>query len=96
MSDTKKEMRITIVSYEQFSEYTFIPPATFFVMNSLQEYYFFHTSKREEAQAEADNLFGKGKYTVKASKNQNTRSRLESGGYSCVGHNTRKGQKKYN
>jgi len=89
------ELKITVVSYEEFTDIDFIPPATFYVMSATQDYYFFHTSKREVAQKEADELFGVGRYVVKASKTQKTKSKLESGGYSAVGVGTRKGQKKY-
>lgn len=89
------EIKITVVSFEQYTDYEFIDPATWFVMTATQDYYYFHTSKREVAQAKADELFGKGKYVVKTSKMQKTKSKLESGGLSCTGVSTRKGQKKY-
>lgn len=86
--------KVTVVTYEQFSDYLFIPPATFFIQNAMGEYVFVHTSHREIAQEWVDKEYGKGKYTVKASKLQATKSKLESGGYSCTGTSTRRGQKK--
>ena len=93
---TKKEVTVTVVSFEQFSDYEFNPPATFYIMDSLQQYYFVHTSDRKVAQDWVDETFGKGRYTVKASKIQKTKFKSESGTYSAVGVATRKGQKKYN
>lgn len=87
-------LRITVVKFDQFSDYEFIPPATFFIQNAFGEYIFIHTSKRQAAQEWVDDNYGKGRYTVKASKLQATKSKLESGGFSCTGTATRKGQKK--
>lgn len=88
------DLKVTVISYEEFTSIEFTPPSTFYVMSATQDYYFFHTSKRDVAQAEADELFGKGRYTVKASKMQKTKSKLESGGLSCSGTSTRRGQKR--
>lgn len=88
------EQKITTVVFEQFSDYEFIPPATFFIQNALGDYIFIHTSKREVAQSWVDEEYGKGRYTVKASKTQATKSKLESGGLSCTGTSSRKGQHK--
>lgn len=85
-----KEVEYVVVSYEQFTDYEFIPPATFYIMSATQDYYFFKTSDRAKAQARCDELFD-GKYTVKASKNQATKFRSESGEVSCRGTNSRKG-----
>jgi hypothetical protein len=93
---TKKEVKVTVVSYEDFSDYEFNPPATFYIMDCLQNYHFVHTSDRKVAQDWVDETFGKGRYTVKASKIQKTKFKSESGTYSAVGVATRKGQKKYN
>ena len=93
---TKEEVKVTVVSYEDFSDYQFQPPSTFYIMDSLQNYHFVHTSDRKVAQDWVDETFGKGRYTVKASKIQKTKFKSESGTYSAVGVATRKGQKKYN
>lgn len=85
-----KEIEYVVVSYEQFTDYEFNPPATFYVMSATQDYYFFKTSDRAKAQARCDDLFGPNRYTVKASKNQSSKSKQESGGYSATGSNTRK------
>lgn len=62
--------KITTISYEEFTDYTFEPPTTFYIMTAMQEYIYFHTSKRATAQEACDEMFGKGRYTVKASKIQ--------------------------
>lgn len=90
MSDKKpKEMKVTVVDYETFADYEFIPCSTFFVRGATGDYYFFHTSKRAEAQKQADEMFGKGKYTVVASRLQKEKSKSESGSLSCTGTNSR-------
>lgn len=89
-----KDLKISVVQFEQFSSYEFTAPATFFIQNAMGDYIFIHTSKRNVAQAWVDENYGKGRYTVKASKLQATKSKLESGGFSCTGTATRKGQKK--
>lgn len=89
-----KEVKITVVTYEQYTDYEFVDPATFYVMTGLQEYYYFHTSSRSVAQQKANELFGENKYTVKASKIQKTKSRQENGGVSVRGKQFTKGQKR--
>lgn len=89
-------VKTTLVSYEEFTDYEFQPPATFYIMDSLQNYIFVHTSQRSVAQEVVDEMYGKGRYTVRAAKQQKGKSKREDGGYSAVGVGTRKGQKKYN
>lgn len=85
-----KEMKVTVVDYETFSDYLFVPVSTFFVRGATGDYYFFHTSKRADAQKQADEMFGKGKYSVVASKLQREKPRSESGALSVTGTVTRK------
>lgn len=92
----EKEIRKTIVTYEQYTDYEFIDPATFFIVDAMQNYVYYHTSKREVAQKAVDEEYGKGRYSVKASKLQKLKSKLESGGQSVYATATTKGQKKYN
>lgn len=89
MSDISK-LKITIVTYDQFSEYEFAPPATFFVRMATGDFIFFKTSDRKVAQQEIDNMLGKGRYTAIPSKTQKTKSKLESGGLSCTGTASRR------
>lgn len=84
-----KEIKITVVSFEEFSDYLFQPPATFFVMDSLQNYHFIHTSDRATAQSWVDEEFGKGRYKVVASKIQKGKNPPN-----VTGTSTRRGQKR--
>lgn len=63
-----KEIKTTVVSYEEFTGTDFNPPSSFFVMDSLQNYTFYHTSSRALAQNACDEYYGKSKYKVIASK----------------------------
>lgn len=83
------KMKITDVTFDQFTEIDFVPPSTFFIRGATGDYYFIHTSKRALAQEWVDENFGKGRYTVVASKLQKTKSKQEGGGYSCNGTATR-------
>lgn len=88
------KIKTTTLSYAEVTAYDFEPPATFFIINALGDYVWLHTSKREVAQAWVDNEYGAGRYKVKASKLQKTKSKLESGGLSCTGTQSRRGQRK--
>ena len=88
------KQKTTVLTFAEISSLEFIPPATFFIQNAMGEYVFIHTSKRQVAQEWVDENYGKGRYTVKASKLQATKSKLESGGLSCTGTATRRGQKR--
>lgn len=88
------KQKITVINFATFSSLEFVPPATFFIQNAMGDYIFIHTAKRQVAQDWVDSEYGKGRYTVKASKLQATKSKLESGGLSCTGTATRKGQKR--
>lgn len=84
------KIKVTQVSFEEFTDYLFNPPSTFYVMDSLQNYTFIHTSQRAVAQEVVDEIYGKGRYTIRAAKQQKTKSKREDGGYSAVGSSTRK------
>lgn len=86
----KKDPKVTIVDYQTFTDYLFIPPSTFYIQNAMGEYWFVHTSSRVAAQEYIDSVYGKGRYTVVASKLQKTVSKSESGELSCRGTATRK------
>lgn len=88
------EVKTTIVPFEQFSAYDFIPPATFFIKNAMGDFVFIHTRERAKAQAWVDEHYGKGRYTVNASKIQKGRP-LGEDSRPAFGVGTRKGQKKY-
>lgn len=91
-----KPMVTDIVKFEAFSAWDFIPPGSFYIRSASGDYLFLKTSDRLAAQKHIDTEYGKGKYTVIPAKAQTkTVSRLESGGLSCTGTATRKGQKKH-
>lgn len=79
----ESKIKTTIVSYDEFSDYLFQPPATFYILNAMAEYIFYHTSSRAKAQSAVDEEYGKGRYPVKASKMQATKCRSESGELTC-------------
>lgn len=88
-----KEIEVVIVSFMQYTDYQFVEPGSYFSMSAMQDYYFYKTSDRKLAQNKCDEIFGVGRYVVKTSKNIAIKSKLESGGLSCTGTATRKGQK---
>lgn len=87
----KKEIKVSYISYEEYTDYSYIDVATWFIVNALQQYVYFHTSDRAEAQRVCNDLYGVNFYTVKTSKIQKTKSSREDGGYSAYGNNSRKG-----
>lgn len=90
----EKKIKTVLIHFEAFSEWDFIAPGTFYIRMASGDYLFMKTSDRKSAQEYINKEFGKGKYTVVAAKIQKTVSRLESGGLSCTGTATRKGQKR--
>lgn len=86
----KKDIKVTTVDYNTFTDYLFIPPSTFYIQNAMGEYVFVHTASRQLAQEFIDQTYGKNRYTVVASKLQKTVSKSESGELSCRGTATRK------
>lgn len=82
-------VKVTIVSYEEFTDYSFIPVSSFYVMDSLQRYFFVHTAKREVAQQVVNEYYGHTRYKIKASKLQKPK-----GTVTAVGHQTMRGQKR--
>lgn len=90
MTESKvKELKVTVVDYQTFTDYLFNPPSTFYIQNAMGEYIFVHTASRQVAQEYIDAVYGKSRYTVVASKLQKTVVKSESGGLSCRGTATR-------
>lgn len=89
-----KVVKTVTVTYEQFTEWDFIPPGSWYIRNAMGDYVFVKTSERKVAQDFVDSEYGKGKYAVVPAKQDKTKSRLESGGLSCTGTSTRRGQKR--
>lgn len=83
------EVEIVVVDFNTFNDIDFKHPSAFFIRNALGEVVFFRTRDREKAQEKCDDLYGKGKYRVNASKLQKQDKPL-----TCRGVATRRGQKK--
>lgn len=96
MTEAKKVKPMVTVSvkYEQFTEWDFVPPGSYYIRDAIGNYIFLKTSNRKLAQEYIDTEYGKGKYRVIPSKDDKTKSKLESGGLSCTGTSTRRGQKR--
>lgn len=89
------KVKTTLVSYEIYTEYDYIDCANFYIKTAMGDRLYIHTNDRSLAQAVADDYSGvKGKYIVVASKISKGKSKLESGGLSCTGTSTRRGQRK--
>lgn len=98
MAETKekkpKPLLTETVKFEVFSAWDFMPPGSFYIRDAAGNYVFFKTSSRTIAQDHVNKEYGKGKYTVIPTKIEKTKSKLESGGLSCTGTATRRGQKR--
>lgn len=94
VSAKKKELKTVPVSFTEFTDPDFIPYGSYYIRNAMGEYLFIKTSDRKAAQEHVDEYYGKGRYTVIPSKTEKLKSRLESGGLSCTGTATRRGQQK--
>lgn len=62
------DLKTTFVEFEQFSDIDFVDVATYYIKSALG-YVYIHTKDREAAQEWVNENYGKGKYTVRASKN---------------------------
>lgn len=95
MAEKKVKPLVTeTVKFEVFSGHEFIPPGSYYIRTASGDYLFMKTSDRMLAQNHVNTMYGKGKYTVIPTKVEKTKSKLESGGLSCTGTATRKGQKR--
>jgi len=77
--------------YEKLGN-TFIDssPSNFYVLLATGDRCYYKTRDRKLAQEQA-NLDWDSKYTIRTVKDQKTKSKMESGGLSCSGSNSRKG-----
>lgn len=89
MTDKKKELKIVVVTLEEFSDLHFTPPCNWYFRDALGQYIFVSTKKREVVQEYIDENYGKDKYKPIPVKDQKTKSRMESGGMSVVATATR-------
>lgn len=71
MAEKKKEIRTSVVSFEDFTAYDYIPSGAFYIKTAIGDVIMLHSSKREECQSWVDeNYPPKGKYKVISSKLQ--------------------------
>lgn len=89
---TVNKQKITVVPYSDFAMWDFIPPATFFIKDAMGDFIFVHTAKRATAQEWVDKEYGKGRYSVNASRLQKGKP-LGEGSKPAFGTATRRGQK---
>lgn len=82
----EKELKVTVVTYEEFTNIDFIPPSSFFFKDAMGNMNFLHSSKREVCQQWIDYNYGKNKYKAIASKIQKG-----NGNVNASGTNSRKG-----
>lgn len=86
-----KEIKTTIVDAAELDNYnaeegfTFKHPSKFYVLTSLNQLVYIHVRSRAEAQAWADENWGKNFYIVRQAKMSSG-----SGDYTCTGSNSRK------
>lgn len=80
---------------EEEGRFVLNAPSNFYILNSMGDRVYYKTRSRAEAQNAADLEWGKGRYTIRAVKDQKSKSKQENGGVSVRGISTRRGQKKY-
>ena len=69
----EKKIEIITVSQEERMDDDFKPPTSLFIINAMGEGVYFKTRSRPLAQAEADRIYGAGKYTVRLVVKAHTR-----------------------
>lgn len=83
------KLKIQNVSFEEFTDYEFIPPGSFYIRNAMGDYVFVKTADRLAAQNYINDVYGKGKYSVVSAKLDKGQVNSESGEYSVRGTATR-------
>lgn len=63
-----KEQKVIVVSYSEFSEDEFKPPATYYFKDALGNFNFLCGRDRLRLQQWVDDNYGKGKYRLAAAK----------------------------
>ncbi len=77
--------KVTVVSYEEFTDIEFMAPANFYIKDAMGFYNYFHTRDRAVAQEWCNNIYGVGQYKVNASKISKSK-----GDNTCTGSETRR------
>lgn len=73
MTKTTSKIKVEFVSEEERFADDFKPPASFFIVDALGQGVYIHTRDRAKAQIEIDQLYGSGKYRVRAEIKCNVR-----------------------
>ena len=88
------DVKVTICSAEEaivWDDYSYQDAfqilSGYYIIDSLNQYVWFHTRELSKARLASDELYGKGKYTVRNAR----QSKSGSGEYSARGSNTLKG-----
>lgn len=82
MSDVKT----VVVTIEETQDPDFKEPSRWFVQNAMGDMVYFCCQKREKAQQACDDMYGKGRYTIKT-----TATVKNKGDVSARGTNSRRG-----
>ena len=62
-------MKTTEISFEQFTAIDYQDVAVYYIRLASGDYLYLHTKSRKDAQAFVDELYGKGHYKLRVSKN---------------------------
>lgn len=81
----EKLIKTVVITYEQFSEWDFVPVGSYYIRDAMGNFTFMKTSDRMLAQKHVDEIYGKGKYRVIPSKDDKTKSKE----YTARGTSTR-------
>jgi hypothetical protein len=68
-----KEMEVIYISEDARGGDDFKPPSRFYIINAMGEGVYFKTHTRSKAQAKADEIYGKGKYSIRVEMKLNIR-----------------------
>lgn len=76
---------------EEEGRFVLNAPSNFYIIDAMGDRVYYKTKNRAEAQRQADEDYGKGRYIIRVVKDQKVKSKREDGGLSCTGSNTRRG-----
>lgn len=67
---TKKEIKVTIVTFEDSLDLDYVEPSRWYIRMATGDLCYWHCRSRAEAQQACDEEFGKSKYAIRTSKLQ--------------------------
>lgn len=79
-----KQLRTTLVSYEQFSDIDFKDPAVYYIRLANDTYLYFHTNDRKAVKEYIDKEYN-GIYAIRASKMIKPKGLVEGHNLTCRG-----------